>query len=305
MLQFRNGVLGFITIVLVACSSVSLNMPAVTESPTDTRLAGKIIWHELLTDTPVESRRFYHELFGWEFEELGLSVGFSQNANYTLIRNKGKLIGGMIDQNLLPTDADISQWVVLMSVADIDAATRHVEASNGKVFSPPVDLADRGRMAVVTDPQGAFLSLLETRGGDPLDSTETDIGGFLWNELWTSDVEAASRFYQGLANFKAEDRAVKQDAVNTSYRLMKVDGVPRVGVLPNPVPDLMPVWTTYIRVTDAAELDAIVARVEDLGGSLLLAPQDRAIGGRVALIADPSGAGVAIQTWPDKNIEGE
>jgi hypothetical protein len=58
-------------------------------------------------------------------------------------------------------------------------------------------------------------------------------------------------------------------------------------------------------VADAAELEAIVARVEDLGGSLLLAPQDRAIGGRVALIADPSGAGVAIQTWPDKNAEGQ
>ena len=70
MLQFRKSVLGVITIVLVACSSMSINMPAVTESPTDTRLAGKIIWHELLTDTPAESRRFYSELFGWEFEAL-------------------------------------------------------------------------------------------------------------------------------------------------------------------------------------------------------------------------------------------
>jgi predicted enzyme related to lactoylglutathione lyase len=215
------------------------------------------------------------------------------------------LIGGMIDQNLLSTDADISQWVVLMSVEDIDAAIQHVEAADGKVFSPPVDLADRGRMAVVSDPQGALLSLLETRGGDPLDSAEADIGGFLWNELWTSDVEAASRFYQGLANFQAKDRAVKLEAGDASYRLMKVDGVARVGILPNPVPGLIPVWTTYIRVADAAELEAIVARVEDLGGSLLLAPQDRAIGGRVALIADPSGAGVAIQTWPDNKAEGE
>ena len=44
MLPSRNCALGFIAIVLVACSSVSLNMPAVTESPTEMRLAGKLRW---------------------------------------------------------------------------------------------------------------------------------------------------------------------------------------------------------------------------------------------------------------------
>ena len=68
-------------------------------------------------------------------------------------------------------------------------------------------------------------------------------------------------------------------------------------MITNPVEGLIPVWVTYIRAADDAELDSIVAKVENLGGSLLLAPQDRAIGGRVALIADPSGAGIAIQTW--------
>ena len=170
-----------------------------------------------------------------------------------LIRNEGKLIGGMIDQNLLDTEADISQWVVLMSVDDVEVAVSHVETSGGRVFSPPVDMADRGRMAVVADPQGALLSLLETRGGDPLDNGEADIGGFLWNELWTSDVESASRFYKGLANFHIEDQAIERETDVANYRLMKVDGVPRVGILPNPVPGLMPVWTTYIRVADTAE----------------------------------------------------
>ena len=151
-------------------------------------------------------------------------------------------------------------------------------------------------MAVVADPQGALLSLLEARGGDPLDTAEADIGGFLWNELWTSDVDAATRFYQGIADYAIEDRAV---AAEHNYRLLKVEDVARVGILANPIEGLSPLWATYIRVADDAALDAMVGRVESLGGNVLLEPQDRAIGGRVALIADPSGAGIAIQTWPE------
>ena len=43
---------------------------------------------------------------------------------------------------------------------------------------------------------------------------------------------------------------------------------------------------------------AVVAKVEGLGGQVLLkaAPEQR--GGTVAIIADPTGAEVAIQKWP-------
>ena len=56
-------------------------------------------------------------------------------------------------------------------------------------------------------------------------------------------------------------------------------------------------WTPYLRVADPG---AIVARVEELGGRVVLEPVERAPGVMVALIIDPSGAGVAIQTWSPK-----
>ncbi len=288
----------FIVVILFGCSSMTINMPAVTDDPGGQRLPGKIVWHELITDTPDESRRFYEELFGWKFEDLGIDLGFTRTINYTLIRHQGKLIGGLIDQNQLATKADISQWMVSLSVEDVDAATRHVESSGGTVFSPPIDLAERGRMSIVSDPQGAMLALLETRGGDPADEPEVAVGGFLWNELWTGDTGAATEFYQGLAKYEYTDRELDPEDASKTYRVLTVGDTPRAGVITNPVEGLIPLWVTYIRAADAAALDSIVARVENLGGSLLLAPQDRAIGGRVALIADPSGAGIAVQTWP-------
>ena len=79
-----------------------------------------------------------------------------------------------------------------------------------------------------------------------------------------------------------------------TYRFMRDGDTPRFGVLPKPVEEITPLWATYVRVEDPA---AIVARVEELGGRVLLDVQERANGDRVALIADPSGAGIAVQTW--------
>lgn len=286
--------------LLVSCSS--LNMPSVTDEPTNSTIEGKIIWHDLLSDTPVESKLFYSELFGWQFEDVELKTGLFQSINYTLIRHNGKLIGGMVDQTRLETKEDISQWVVLLSVKDIDAAVASFIAQNGTVFASPTDLADRGKIAIVADPQGALLGLLQTKDGDPLDEQEVDVGGFLWDEIWTSDVSKTTQFYTRIVQYDAEDHIInKEDNSKHNYRLLKTNNIPRAGVLTNPVEGLSPIWVSYIRVKNAESLDAIVARVEELGGAILLAPQSRAIGGRVALIAGPSGAGIALQTWPDKS----
>lgn len=281
-------------LLVAACSTVPINLPSVTEQPTNKRLPGKIVWHDLLTDKPAESRRFYEELFGWEFERIGPNFGPIASANYLLIRHDGQIIGGMIDESRLDTDEEISQWVVLMATDDIDAAVDQLKAAGGTVFTPPTDLADRGRIAVVTDPQGALFALLETRDGDPADA-EPVINGFLWNEVWVDDVEAATRFYGGLVRLDANDTSLTGDR---DYRYLSGDGVPRFGILPKPLEDLTPLWATYVRVEDPA---AIVTRVEELGGRVLVDVQDRGPGRQVALIADPSGAGIAVQTWRPEN----
>ena len=265
-------------------------MPAVTDDPTGARLPGKVVWHDLLTDTPKESKRFYGELFGWEFQELGIDLGFFRTVNYTLIRHNGELIGGMVDQTRLDSKADISQWVVLVSVADIEKATATLEASGGSIFTPPTDLADRGRIAIVADSQGALFAMLETKDGDPLDKEPVN-GGFLWDEIWSINVGETVAFYQGIADYDVGERGVGADK---TYQFLSTAGQPRAGILANPVEGLQPLWVTYIRVEDPA---AITARVEELGGRILLDAQDRDLGGQVALIAGPSGAGIALQSW--------
>jgi predicted enzyme related to lactoylglutathione lyase len=291
-------IFGF-TIALVCmiqgCATSQPRLPSVTEAPTGYRETGKIIWHDLITHTPEASKRFYQELFGWEFEDLGLDFGFGRTVNYTLIRNRGELVGGMVDANLLgrPDPEQLSQWVVAMSVDDLDAAVATAMEGGGKVLTPPTDVAERGRIALIEDDQGAALALLQTRDGDPVDG-DFRLGGFLWDEVWTGNIESAIAFYSRLAKLEVSTFAL---ANGTSYRYMASAGSARFGFLQTPIEDLSPTWTSYLRVEEPAD---IVARVVGLGGRVLVPLRSRGEGEQAALLAGPSGAGIAIQTWSDR-----
>ena len=283
-------------LVAAGCATSQPNLPSITEETTGAHYPGKIIWHDLITHTPEASKRFYSELFGWEFEDLGLDFGAGRTFNYTLIRHRGKLIGGMVDANRLgrPNPQQLSQWVVVMSVADVQAAVAAVSKAGGKILTQPTDVAARGEMAVVEDNQGATLALLRTRDGDPENRVATN-GDFLWDEVWTDDVGRAIAFYGSLTGLTAGSRLMSD---GHEYQYMGSAGTPRFGLLQRPIAWLAPTWVSYLRVENVA---SILARVPGLGGTVLVPEQDRA-GQKVALIAGPSGAGIGIQTWSGPGV---
>jgi predicted enzyme related to lactoylglutathione lyase len=280
---------------VVACATIQIDLPSVSDSPGGERSPGKIIWRDLLTHDLEGSQRFYGSLFGWEFESIGSESGFSSDSAYTLIRHDGRLIGGMINTVALNGRDDISQWVVAMSVDDVDAAAAMFSANGGEVITAPTDLQRRGRLAVVRDAEGALLALLQTKDGDPLDSKPV-VDEFLWEELWTTDIDKATEFYGRVTGLQVDQWDVDQDqSSNATYRLLKAGETPRLGIMPNPLEALGPVWVSYLRVESPAD---IAAKVDALGGRVIVEAQARPLGGEVAFIAGPSGAGIALQTWP-------
>ena len=281
-----------VVLLAAGCTAITVNLPPITETPTDQRHAGKVVWHDLLTNTPEASRRFYGELFGWEFEQPRVFIGVGSGDSYMLIRHKGKLIGGMVDTNALGKKENISQWITTISVPDIDTAVERVAGAGGKVINAPESIGERGRMAVIEDATGALFAMIQTRDGDPGD-VEAVHNGWLWDELWTSDVDEATAFYQAVLGFQHTDHAV--EITDREYRVLRHGDKPRAGVLKNPFENERPVWVNYIRVEDPSE---VTAKVEGLGGRVLVEAQSRPIGGEVAFIAGPSGAGLALQTWP-------
>ena len=190
-----------------------------------------------------------------------------------------------------------SQWVTILSTPDVDAAVERARARGAEIVTPPTALASRGRLAVLRDPEGALFALLTANGGDPA-FEQPVMDGFLWSEVWTADVGRATAFYESVLGYERDERT--RPDLDRSYMVLASGGEPRAGVLANPFDGERPVWVNYLRVEDPA---AITARVEALGGRIILDAQPRDIGGTVAFVAGPSGAGILLQTWPLENTE--
>jgi len=270
-------------IAIGGCSRKQLAVPMVTSDPTHQRLVGKFVWFDLFTDDLESTSRFYQELFGWTFHDTAPGEKVVKT-----IMNKGVAIANAVYTNPRKSNLSGSKWLSYMSVEDVDRAAIAVEQNNGSIYMKPKDLPNRGRVAVVMDPEGALFALVTASGGDPIDR------GFIENywmgsELWTRDLDAALNFYQVLAGYQV--LPVDMGGASKYHLLVKDDEI-RAGAVRILWDRVKPNWVPYIAVADVA---SVAEKAERLGGRVLIKPDQEIREGRVAIIADPSGAVFAIQ----------
>ncbi len=109
-------------------------------------------------------------------------------------------------------------------------------------------------------------------------------GAFSWNELMTSDPEAAAAFYGALFGWSFETMDM-----GMPYRVIKAGGTSVGGLMGKPPGGeaMPPVWGSYVTVADA---DATARRCTELGGQVLHGPIDIPTVGRFVVLQDPQGA---------------
>jgi uncharacterized protein len=279
--RFMTVGLVMILLLLTGCAagkkSSSLVLTPVTDSPTGIHHQGKFVWNDLLTNDVETAREFYGQLFGWTFAQLG---------RYTVVQNDGRNIGGMVELKADPDNPSAARWLCTLSVDDVDAAVALFIDEGGTVNEGPLELLNRGRGALVRDPQGAQLVLLHAKDGDPEDE-EPAMMSWLWHELWSNNAEASLAFYQKLAGYDYEGD-------ETDYLVLTREDQWRAGIRFIDDSELEMRWVPVVRVVDT---EAIAKKAEELGGEIRVAPRPTASGGSVALLVDPSGARVIIQSW--------
>jgi predicted enzyme related to lactoylglutathione lyase len=118
-------------------------------------------------------------------------------------------------------------------------------------------------------------------------------GVFSWNELTTTDVPAAKAFYRDALGWDLNDIDSGMD-----YTMARVGDREVAGIMPLPegAQGMPPAWGSYVTVDD---VEKRVARVESLGGKVVVPPQDIPNIGRFAVISDPQGAMLALITYFD------
>jgi hypothetical protein len=113
-------------------------------------------------------------------------------------------------------------------------------------------------------------------------------GTISWVDLATTDLAGAKAFYGGLFGWEAEDMAGPAG----TYALLRLDGAEVGGAFGQPADGgVPPHWNTYVTVE---EVDASLEQAKQLGGTELMPPHDVEGAGRMAVIADPTGAAFAI-----------
>jgi predicted enzyme related to lactoylglutathione lyase len=112
-----------------------------------------------------------------------------------------------------------------------------------------------------------------------------DPGVPCWIDTWQPDADAPARFYAGLLGWETE--RTTPDGAEPQYVMCRLRGRDVAAIGSGGAAQGPPAWTTYIRVES---VDATAANATAAGGAVVAAPFDSLDGGRVAILADPSGA---------------
>ena len=260
-----------------------LQLPPLTTVSGSPRLPGKFVWADLVTDDLPAARKFYGSLFKWSFRDIG---------NYSIASSDERPLCGLF-QHPRPSDNNATpRWVGYISVPDVRRALAAATNSGGKILAAPQLLARRGEQAVLADPEGSVFGLMRSTSGDPEDFLP-DPGEWVWIELLSRDAQRAGDFYRAVAGYE-----ILQDtsAVRPGSYVFASEGYARAAALTLPAADAKhpPTWLLFVRVDKVTDT---LARAEQLGGKTLLKPDPQLLGGKLAVLADPTGAAIGIMEW--------
>ncbi len=268
-------------LILAGCSrGDGLTIPPLVEQPSP-ELPGKFVWHNLITPDAAAARAFYGGVFGWQFK-------VQDDGNYTDVSFGGRSLGGIVSSTGegAPRTA---VWLSAVSVSKIDATVVAAEAAGATQLIAARDIPNVGRVAVLSDPQGAVFQMIASVSGDPPDAPAR-MNTWLWRELIADDPATAADFYERVFGYDVTTVGENDEA----YRVLSREGKPRAGILNNPFEETRPAWIPFVRVEDPA---ALLSTVTELGGTVVIAPRPDLRDGTLAVVLDPSGAPLALQKW--------
>ena len=250
---------------------------------------GSFVWYELMSPDPDGSARFYGAVVGWR----GVSDAEPGAAmDHRMIeRTEGGNAGGVMRlTDEMARGGTRPCWLGYLSVGNVDAAVAAIEGDGGQALVPAFDL-EVGRIAMVADPQGAPFYVMTPRPPEGREGMSSDVFStdrpqhVRWNELRTSDPEAAIAFYG--KHFGIERSGEMDMGEMGAYRFISKAGTTIGAVMQRPKEVPVSAWGFSIGVDD---IDRAADAVKAGGGRTLRGPHEIP-GGEFTLDGtDPQGA---------------
>lgn len=122
----------------------------------DSQQVGVIAWCDLTVEDADTVRDFYEAVVGWQHQE----VNMGEYSDYSMVSpgsdqpTAGVCHSRGVNAKIPP------QWLIYVTVADLDKSLEAVKRNGGKLVTEPV-LAGKDRFCVIQDPAGACMALYE------------------------------------------------------------------------------------------------------------------------------------------------
>ena len=243
----------------------------------DRAVIGDPCWVDHMTNDVEGMKRFYTGVFGWTAGESSEEFG-----GYFQFFLNGAPVAGMMPA----MGGDVHEaWTLYLAAEDAFVTLDRAAAADAQVVAPAMRVGDLGTMGVMIDPSGAAIGVwapIEFQGFGVV----AEVNAPVWFELHSRDYDGSVKFYQEIFSWVTQ---VVSDTDDFKYTTANHGTDQFAGffdadaTLPEGVPSF---WNVYFGVADT---DAAVAKVTELGGSVLMAASDTPYG-RMATVADPAGA---------------
>lgn len=280
----------FLTYVLSGLAAEPPPLPPLTTVSGSPRLPGKFVWADLVTDDILTAQKFYGTLFGWSFRDYG---------GYFIGSNDDRPLCGMFQRPRRKDRKAEPRWFGYISVANVGRAQQTVIKTGGKVLAAPKKMPKRGEQAVFADPEGALFGVVRSSSGDPQDFL-AEPGDWIWVQLLSRDAQKAAEFYRAVAGYDILENTANN---RLSDFVLTSEGYARATVrtILSTNTQVQPTWLPFVRVKNAGES---VALAKQLGGRALIERKPEVFDGKVAVIADPTGAAIGILEWQAGMLKG-
>lgn len=256
---------------------------------------GAPIWIDLATSDLDGAQEFYGAVFDWTFESAGPDYG-----GYVNVFCQGRPVAGLMAND--PQWGAPDGWTTYLHTADARATLGKAKAAGAMLCveaAEPMEIKDKGAMAVFADPAGAMVGLWQPAGHRGFELVG-EAGAPVYHQLTTGGYAAALDFYRDVFDWQTETVA-DTDEFRYSTALFEGEtllGVMDAAVLPEatqcgPIDGPPSVWTVFF---GAEDVDKTVDLIVERGGGIVRAAEDTPYG-RLAAVTDPTGAAFNLSSF--------
>jgi len=263
-------------------------------------IPGVPCWVDTSQPDPEAVLPFYRGMFGWEFENV---MPEGPEGKYFIGRIRGGDVAavGSIPQGAPP----MAMWNTYVWVESADDTASKARDAGGGVAMEPFDVFDSGRMAVLTDPEGAAFCVWQAKNHRGA-KVVNEHGSLNFNGLATRDPEGAKAFYGAVFGWKTlvlpsgsmwtlpgygehleeGSPGLREQVASMGAPEGFIDVVAAINPIAGDESGTPAHWSVTFAVDDA---DAAATMATELGGEIVAGPFD-APWIRMAVIKDPQGA---------------